>query len=357
MSKDLQQPQQSEEVDLGQLFKIIGNMFDRLFKFIGGIFNKLFLAFVWIVFFTKKHLIKFVIAGVIGIAIGFLLEKTSEPVYKSYVTLKQNYDTGESLYNSIIYYNDLVDQKDVMTLVNVLEISEDEASSILNFEVESVISENQKLKNFDTYKKDLDSALAATIEYKDYIKNDKDYNHEYQQITIKSKTRNSFKQLFDKVVENINKNSYFLNQQQKDLNELNRREHALKESLVQSDSLKSTYKRVLEKVLDNKAGSQTSVTIESSDETSKTKEYDLYLSDLELRRELVEIEREKEDKKQIIEIVSSKQDSGSIDDKKDIFGLLISPKLYYAAILMALTFVILLSISFIKVLEKYNSKI
>ena len=43
MSKDLPQPpqNQSDEVDLGQLFKLIGNAFDRFFKFIGSVFNKL----------------------------------------------------------------------------------------------------------------------------------------------------------------------------------------------------------------------------------------------------------------------------------------------------------------------------
>ena len=39
MSKDLQQEPQSEEVDLGQLFKIIGNAFQRFFDFIASIFK------------------------------------------------------------------------------------------------------------------------------------------------------------------------------------------------------------------------------------------------------------------------------------------------------------------------------
>ena len=34
-------PQPSEEVDLGQLFKMIGNGFRRLFQFIGSIFKQL----------------------------------------------------------------------------------------------------------------------------------------------------------------------------------------------------------------------------------------------------------------------------------------------------------------------------
>ena len=72
--------QPSEEVDLGQLFKMIGNAFQRLFQFIGSIFNKLFLAFVWFVFFIRRRALIFLIAAVVGLALGFLLDKTSPKV-------------------------------------------------------------------------------------------------------------------------------------------------------------------------------------------------------------------------------------------------------------------------------------
>lgn len=357
MSKDLPQPQQSEEVDLGQLFKLLGNAFDRLFKFIGGIFNKLFLAFVWFVFFIKKHVLKFVIAGIVGIGLGILLEKTSEPVYKSYVSVKQYYATGENLYNSIAYYNDLIKQADSVALGKVLGVEDTVASTILNFEIKSIITENQKIKEFDSYLKTLDTTIAKTVEYKTYLENSEDYNHEYQQITIKSKERHNFKNIFDRVVNNANTSVYFLGEKEKDLSELNNRETALKEALAKSDSLQSTYKRVLEKVLDGKSSTATSITIDGANEKDKTKEYDLYLNDIKLRRELVEIEREKEDKKEIVEIVSSTQDSGTVDDKKEIFGFAVSPKIFYAIILMFLTFIVLLGLQAIKFLERYKSKI
>ncbi len=357
MSKDLPQPQQSEEVDLGQLFKLIGNMFDRFFKFIGGIFYKLFLAFVWCVFFIKKHFIKLVIAGVIGIALGMLLEKTSEPVYKSYITVKQNYDTGENLYNAISYYNDLVKQEDVNTLGGVLGVQQNEAASILDFEIESVISENDKLKEFDTYLKELDTTLAKTVEYKTYLKNAKDYNHKYQQITIKAKERNNFKAVFDKIVENINSNDYFKSEQSKDIGELEGEKLTLKEALKRSDSLQNTYKRVLEKALDNKKGSEIGITFEGTNDESKTKEFELYKSDLELRQRIVEIDREIADKEDIMEVISSKQDSGSIDNRKEFLGLSVSPEIFYAMILTTLTFLVLIGLSFIQFLEKYNNKI
>ena len=356
MSNELPRPQQSEEVDLGQLFKLIGNMFERLFRFIGSIFNKLFLVFVWLVFFIKKHFLKFVIAGVLGILLGFILEKTSGPVYKSYITVKQNYKTGEDLYNSIDYYNDLINQGDNQTLANVIEIDTASANSILAFEIESVISENDRVKSFDRYTKELDSVLASTIEYKTYVNNLEEYNHSLQQITIKSKGRNNFKSVFERIVEKINKNKYFQNEQRKDTLELQNRKIALLGALVVSDSLKKTYKRVLE-TLPIAEGSQTSVTIKSSDDVNKTREFELYQNDLEIKRELVEIEREKEDKMLILEIVSSKQDSGSRDNRKEIFDISLSAKLYYGLLFVILTFIILAGIQFITFLERFKNKI
>ncbi len=357
MSKDLPQPQQSEEVDLGQLFKLIGNAFDRLFKFIGSIFNKLFLAFVWMVFFVKKHFIKLVIAGVVGIGIGVLLEKTSDPVYKSYITVKQNYATGEDLYNSISYYNDLLKQNDAKkTLSKILEIEESEASSILGFDIESVITENQKLKEFDSYLKELDTTLAKTVKYETYLENSKDYMHQYQQLTIKSKERNNFKKVFDNIVNNINNNDYFKREQKKDSLELANEFDALNEALEKSESLQETYKHVLEKSLNEKEGSQTNVTIEGSGEKSKTKEFDLYKSDLEIRQKRVENEsKQEENRERILEVVSSKQDSGTIDNKKELLGRSVSAKLFYGFIFTLLTFIVLLGLQFVKFLERYKN--
>jgi len=355
MSKELPQPQPSEEVDLGQLFKLIGKAFDRFFKFIASIFNSIFLTFVWLVFFVKKHILKLAIAGITGIALGFLLETVSEPVYKSYATIKQNYPTGENLYSSISYYKDLVKQKDVNTLKNALNISEAEAATILDFDIEPVITENKKLQNFDTYIKTLDSAVASKVEYASYIENSENYTYEYQQIVIKAKARNNFKKVFDKIIENIYSNEYFKREQEKDIAQLKNEESSIMEALKQSDSLQSTYKRVLEKVLEKEKGAQTSITIEGSTQIDKTKEFDLFKSDLELRQNLVENRRKQADKQFLIEVISSKQENGIIDNKKLVLGKSISIKTYYAILLTGLTFMVLLGLQFIKFLEKYKN--
>lgn len=357
MSKESQKPQQSEEVDLGQLFKLIGNAFSNLFAFIGGLFNKVFLGFVWLVFFVKKHFIKLIVAGIIGVILGFVQEKTSEPTFKSYITIKQNYDIGEGLYNSISYYNDLVGNQDYDAIENTLHIDSIQSASILGFEVKSVLSENDRIKEYDAYIKTLDSTVAASVNYELFLKNDKDYKHAIQQISIKSKSRNNFQIVFENIIKNIQANEYFVNEQSKDLKELKAREQGLKEALTKSDSLQLTYKKVLENVLKENSKSEIGITFEGSNQMDKTKELELYKSDLELRRELVDIAREIDDKEHLVEVISSKQDSGVVDKGYNVFGLNLGAKLFYGILFCVIVFIILLSLKALKALERFKTEI
>lgn len=355
MDDDLKKEQSSEEVDLGQLFNAIGRLFDRFFRFIFSIFKTLFLGFVWFVFFIKKHFLKFAIAGFIGIGIAILLEKTSEPVYKSSAIIKQNYLTGENLYNSINYYRDLVKQSDLQTLQIILNIDEAEAASIMDFEVVPVTDENQRFKKFNDYIKTLDTTVASKVKYETYVKNFKDYEYDYQQVVIKTNARNNLKKVFDNIVDNIGNNEFFKREQEKELEEIKNEELFLLMALSKSDSLQSTYKRVLENGLDREKTSQTSIIIEGSTQIDKTKELDLYKSDLILRQRLVHNKRRQADRQFVVEVVSSKQQSGVVYKSKKFFGKPVGGKIYYALVLILITFAVLLGLEFIKFLEKHKT--
>ena len=347
-------PQPSEEVDLGQLFKMIGNAFQRLFQFIGSIFNTLFLAFVWFVFFIRKRAVVLLIAAVAGLVLGLIMNKTSPPTYKSSITVKQNYATGENLYGSLDYYNSLLNDGDYEVLGRVLGLKKNISEEIIGIEIEPIITDNDRVVMFDKYISGLDSLAASKVEYEVFVENIEDYKHQLQQISIKSKTRANFKNVFDNVIGDINTNTFFVNEQAKDLTELNQQKAALEQSLAQSDSLQRTYKRVLEQQMESKSTSETSITFEGNNDKNKTREFDLYINDIELRREIVQIQRKLKDKQNIVEIISGKQDSGFIDDTKELLGLTLSSKLYYLVLFTILAFIILLGIEFLKFLEKYK---
>jgi len=357
MSENSSQPQPSEEVDLGQLFKLIGNGFRNFFNFIGSILNKLFLAFVWLVFFAKRHFIIIALAAVVGVVLAVIKQKIEDPIYTSTIVIKQNYNTGEHLYNTLEYYNSLIVEKDSTTLGEILSERPSEANNIIEFEIESVLSENQKLKLFDEYTKGIDSSLATTIDFKDFLKNSKDYEFQFQKITLKSNTKNNFDKIFTQIINNISSNTFFINEQKKDLEELTRSENAIRESLKQSDSLQKVYQKVLIKSVETTNGSQTSVTIDNTEDKGITKEFELYNSDLNLRRELVSIERDKENIKEIIEVVSSQQDNGTLDSKGKLFGFETPKMVAYGIKLGVLMFVILLLIEFVSFLDRYKDKV
>lgn len=358
MSKEINTPQNnSEEVDLGQLFKLIGSMFDRFFRFLGNILNKFFLAFVWCVFFIKKHIMLLVIAGVLGFGYGYLKENISEPTYTSSVLIKQNYSTGENLYNTISYYNGLLDQGDYAILAQELSIDTVLVSSIVSFGVEALITENQRLVHFNDYISKLDSTLASTIIYKDYIDNVKEYIYETQKLTIYSKSQDKFNIVFESVVGSLNSNVYFKREQTKDLKQLENRKLAIEYALAESDSLQIVYKKVLETTIGAQQGSQTSITIEGNDDKNKTKEFDLYKSDIELRRELVNIEREIQNREFIVEILSNTPNKGFEDSSIEILDKSFNPKEVFSAFFVFVVFIILLMLRFIKFLEKFKSKV
>lgn len=360
MSTNSNIPNNSEEVDLGQLFKLIGNVFDRFFNFILRIFKNLFLAFVWVILLIKKRIIILALATISGLIIGALSKKTVAAKYESSVTVVQNYPTGENLYNSVGYYNDLLKQKDFETLGVVLNLDLERTKSILTFDVEPVVSENQKLLAFNEYIKQLDSLAATKIEYEDFLDNNEDHTHKYQQIKIESSERNSFKSVFENIVESINLNPFFLNEQRKDVVELNNTKEALKLALTKSESLQDTYKRVLEQGIDDEKTSKPSeigITFEGSSEVEKTKEYDLYQSDLELRSQLVEIERELLDKQYIVEMISNKQDSGSASTTNTIFGIELNSTLFLGVIAFLVALSVLFGIEFLKFAEKFKTSV
>ena len=359
MSTNSNTPNNSEEVDLGQLFKLIGTIFDRFFNFILRIFKNLFLAFVWVILLVKKRIIILTLATISGLIIGALSKKTVAAKYESSVTVVQNYPTGENLYNSVGYYNDLLKQKDFETLGIVLNLDFERTKSILTFDVEPVVSDNEKLLAFNEYVKQLDSLAATKIEYEDFLDNNEDHTHKYQQIRIESSERNSFKSVFENIVKSINLNPFFLNEQRKDIVELNNTKEALKLALDKSASLQETYKRVLEQGIDADETSKTSeigITFEGSSETDKTKEYDLYQSDLELRSQLVQIERELLDKQYIVEMISNKQDSGSASTTKSFFGIELNSTLFLGVLAFLVAMAVLFGIEFLKFIEKFNKK-
>lgn len=358
MSTNLPEQQPSEEVDLGQLFKLIGNAFDRFFRFIGGIFNRLFLVFVWLVFFTKKHILKIVLAVIIGAAIGFAKNKIEIKVYSSTAIIKQNYDTGEHLFNTIQYYSSLFQQKDSIGASELLGISQSRSNQIVGLEMESNLTENQKLQLFNEYIKSLDSVLASTVKYKDFIEQSKDYNYKIQKITLKSFTKSNFNDILINVIKKIDSSEFFNNIKEKEISKLVSIDSIVEQSLKESQALQEVYKEVLKQSLEEiPTRASTSIAIGGTKDNNVTKEYELFSNDLVLRRELVENNANRKNLVQIIEIMSIQEGDGVLESKAKLFGFNTSWVISLAIKIALVFYLILLLLEMLKFLERYKDKV
>ncbi|MDC0956434.1 hypothetical protein OAS44_01020 [Flavobacteriaceae bacterium] len=358
MSKEVKSPQNNpEEIDLVQLFKFIGRGFKMLLGFFSLLFNKAFLAFIWFVFFIQKNILVLVVSVFVGLFSGYLIEKILDPVYQSTMLLKQNYNTGKSLYNSLEYYNGLLKEMDYESLSEELALDTSYVTSIRSFEIKEFVSDNQKYLEFNNYLTGLDSVLASQIDFDLYLESTDPSIYTTQLLTISATTNDNFKLVFEAISEKMNSIPFFLREQEKDLRELGNRRLAIIEAIKESDSLQKTYKKVLENTSETESGFQTSITFEGSEDKNKTREFELYKSDIKLREELVSIERFKENKQFIVETLSSTPSKGFINNSVEIMDVKLSFKLFCAIFCVSITFFILMGLTFLKFLKKYTDEI
>ena len=113
---------EEEEVDLGSLFVIIGKGFSNFFNFIGNIFKGIFHFLITILIFLRENILKIGIAGFIGLIAGFFLEVKTPKKFESEMLLKPNFESTRQLYNNVNYYNDLVKQKDTVSLQKIFNL-------------------------------------------------------------------------------------------------------------------------------------------------------------------------------------------------------------------------------------------
>ena len=138
----------SDEIDLGQLFQMIGRGFQKFFNFIGSIFKGIFHIIMLFLLFVQKNIILIGAAIIVGGIGGFFLDQITPVKYISRMVVEPNFNSVQQLYNNIEFYNDLAKAKDSVALATALNITEHEAASVKEIFVDSYSDENQKIQLF-----------------------------------------------------------------------------------------------------------------------------------------------------------------------------------------------------------------
>ncbi|NKI26862.1 hypothetical protein HCG49_09830 [Arenibacter sp. 6A1] len=293
----------SEEIDLGQLFQMIGNVFNKFFRFIGNIFKGIFSTLVVFLLFIQQHFLKFVIAGILGLALGVYLDIKKEPVYTSSMVVEPNFNSAQQLYNNINFYNELAEAKDSVALAEALDITVKEARALKKFKVDSYVDENQKVKLFDAFVRSLDSTTKATMDMEKYLKNFNAMDARFHTISVIASNNTIAKKLQPFIINSISRNEYFQLQQSINDQNLNLQDSLYKKQLMEVDSLQSLYKRIMVKEAE-KPMQGTNISL-GDNGNNQNKEMALINKVEELKNSLVLLNQEKANKSGIINVISA----------------------------------------------------
>ena len=263
----------TEEIDLAQLFKFIGNVFTKLYQSTINIFKSIFHLFILFLLFIKKHFIKFSIVGVVGLISGYILDRSKPKIYHSSMIVEPNFDSTQQLYNNIEYYNQLIEEEEYDILSKSLKIDPILANSLDKIKIKALANQTQKLLSFDKLIQELDSTSRQLIDFKDFIENYNDFNTKLHQIEILALSPLAAKLCENAILSSIEDNSYF--KTQKNVNEKNIliKENFISKQLTEIDSLQLFLKKM--KLLEASSAESTTTINMAKDNKNGINEIDL----------------------------------------------------------------------------------
>ena len=335
-----------EEVDLGSLFVIIGKGFKNFFNFIASIFKGIFHFLIITLLFFKEHLLKIIVAGLVGFIFGAYLDYNKGVIYESKMLVKPNFDSTKQLYGNILFYNDLVNQKEYNLLMETFQINQEEAESLREFSIEALMNENDIIISYDELAVSVDTLAINDYDFESFKKAFTNYDYFIHEVKVTS-TQNKIFKKFDKIIlSSVSENDYFRNINNSEKSNLDRSYNLYDKNISQIDTLRKVYENVL---LENAKKSTSGTNINLSAEVNKNVDIELFKINRNLDSYLTQISEKKSEKDKIINVISSFQKVGKISG-----GILKSSKFIYFSIgFIAMVFMLLL-IKLNAFLDKYT---
>ena len=298
-----------EEVDLGQLFSAIGKMFKDFFNFIGKILKSVFHYLILVLIFLKGHIFKLVIAIILGAVIGFTSDYLSPSKYSYDMIIQPNYRSIDQVYESLEYYNVLIEQKDSIKLSKNFDISYEQANNLIEFRLTSYDTEKDKLLLYDEFIKNTDTITHKNFSYATF-KSDKESKFDSDKYVFRIISNdNKLKSFENKIVSDIEKNITLQNNRRIKLNTLKLDSIATVNAINDAKDLRNLYKEItLLEVKNNKSSASTY--IDFSKETKQNNDIELFEIVKKLNKNLIELEKEKETSVNIVNIITSFNPSG-----------------------------------------------
>ena len=283
MEQQKLKPTTSDEIDLAQFFRWIGNGFSNLGESMIAGMAGLRKSF-------HENRVFFLGVIIIGLVLGLLYsEVLKKDFYKSSMVLSCDYLNTQILNNTIDKFNLLAAEKTKEGLGGELDLDKAAAKNIQRFEVRPFVSEDdvvemevlrEQLNNAAAEKKELVEKVIDRLE----IENKNAY-----EISVYVYDPNVVKPLEKALVDYFKNNSYIKRRIESNRKNLENRRLKLQSELRKLDSLKVVLFKNYQALAQKNRGSNNVVV---GGEEGLTNPLDVFTTDLELHEELQEVESE-----------------------------------------------------------------
>lgn len=297
----------------------------------------------------QKNIIVLAIAVVVGGIGGYFLDTITPEKYVSRMVVEPNFNSVQQLYNNIAFYNDLAEAKDSVALATALNITEREAGTIEEIFVDSYSDDNQKIKLFDEFIRELDTTTVKAIDFENYLENFNSMDARFHRISLISTDNRVAKKTQSAIINSISVNDYFKLQKRINDENLALQDTIYKKQLAEIDSLQSLYRTVLVKEAD-KPMQGTNINLAEGGE-STNRELALVQEKDILKEKLVALNRERANKSTIINVISDFPTRGV-----ELKGVLNSYKFLLPLVLLGLVIAVLGAIELNRFLKTYKKK-
>ena len=185
----------SDEIDLGQLFQLIGRGFNAIFRWILRVF-----------LYLKKNMLLLIGLVVVGLAIGYGLNQIISKKYKTEVIVKPQIESKNYLYDVVSEIQSNIKSKDTLFFKSIgVENIDFNGLNINISRVAEVGNSESDLKYLELLQSFENTDAIADI-VRAELQNKSSFNH---RITLYYKDTTFGKQFAEQVLNYINTNSYF----------------------------------------------------------------------------------------------------------------------------------------------------
>ncbi|WKK66711.1 hypothetical protein [Lutimonas zeaxanthinifaciens] len=292
-----------EDVDISQLFLIIGKGISQLVNAIIYIVKTVFHWILTFLLFFRLNLKKMLLAALIGGSLGAIYQYgLKDAQYESSMTVEPNFGSSVQLYKNIEFYLNLIKQDDFERLASSLGISKEEAESISWIEATPYSNENEVILSYKNFVSELDTNSVKLINFKTFSREQPIEAFKYHIVTITAKDKFIFQKLEKPIINSINNNDYFGKVKSTAYANLLSKKVALENSMNELDSLRNLYKKVM---LAESSKGNSGTNIFMSETGNNAKEVDVFDKYMVMNEELIEVNIKLTSEKVVVNVVSS----------------------------------------------------